>query len=206
MSPSHVCHTETANERSCGTCCCATVAAWDERMRVILDLCGGTGSWSEPYRQAGYDVRLFDLPNDVRLLKFDAGLQPHGILCAPPCTVFSYARNRYEPTDAELLAALSVVDACLRAVVMYRPKWWALENPRNKLRRYLSKPLATFKQWEYGDAADKATCLWGSFNVPMFRPAPRRKASTFRTRRQNADPEDAITPPRFARAFFEANP
>ena len=28
--------------------------------RVILDLCGGTGSWSKFYREAGYDVRVID--------------------------------------------------------------------------------------------------------------------------------------------------
>ena len=34
---------------------------------VILDLCGGTGSWSAPYREAGYDVRVVTLPDmDVR--------------------------------------------------------------------------------------------------------------------------------------------
>lgn len=26
--------------------------------KIILDLCGGTGSWSKPYRDAGYDVRF----------------------------------------------------------------------------------------------------------------------------------------------------
>jgi len=26
--------------------------------RIILDLCGGTGAWSRPYAEAGYDVRL----------------------------------------------------------------------------------------------------------------------------------------------------
>ena len=176
------------------------------RDRVILDLCGGTGAWSEPYREAGYDVHLVDLPNDVRLLKFDGRLKVHGILCAPPCTVFSYARNRYLPKDHELIDALSVVDACLRMIEIYKPKWWALENPRNKLRRYLYKPRLTFKQWEYGDAAEKPTCIWGEFNAPMFRPAKRIRASTFRTNRQNAEPLDAITPTGFARAFFEANP
>jgi len=174
--------------------------------RTILDLCGGTGSWSQPYRESGYDVHMIDLPNDVRLLKYDRALRPHGILCAPPCTVFSYARNRYEPTKTEILAALSIVDACLRAVMLYRPAWWALENPRNKIRRYLGPPRLTFSQWEYGDAAEKPTCIWGEFAAPMFQPRRRTKLSTFRTKRQNADPEDAITPPGFARAFFEANP
>lgn len=35
--------------------------------KIILDLCGGTGLWSKPYKEAGYDVRLITLPeNDVR--------------------------------------------------------------------------------------------------------------------------------------------
>lgn len=35
--------------------------------KIILDLCGGTGSWSEPYRKAGYDVHLITLPDfDIR--------------------------------------------------------------------------------------------------------------------------------------------
>ena len=25
--------------------------------KIILDLCGGTGSWSKPYKENGYDVR-----------------------------------------------------------------------------------------------------------------------------------------------------
>ena len=35
--------------------------------KIILDLCGGTGAWSKPYREAGYDVRLITLPEDVRV-------------------------------------------------------------------------------------------------------------------------------------------
>lgn len=179
---------------------------------MILDLCGGTGSWSRPYAEAdGYEVMIVDpitgnSDSDVRLLWYHEGIEPHGILCAPPCTVFSYARNRYEPSDDELISALSVVDACLRAVMIYRPKWWALENPRNKLRRYLGPPRLTFSQWEYGDCAEKPTCIWGDFNAPMFKVGKRSKPSTYKTNRENARPEDAITPPGFARAFFEANP
>src|SRR5512141_57875 len=29
---------------------------------IILDLCAGTGAWSDPYRLAGYDVRRVTLP------------------------------------------------------------------------------------------------------------------------------------------------
>lgn len=172
----------------------------------ILDLCGGTGAWSKPYKDADYDVRLIDLPDDIRLLEFDENLSIHGILAAPPCTVFSYARQRYGlPTKEELILALSIVDACLRAVLIYSPKWWALENPRNKLRKYLGSPKMVFKQWWFGDGQEKPTCIWGNFTLPFFTPGKRTKLSTFKTKKQNVDKKDAITPAGFAKAFFEAN-
>ena len=46
--------------------------------KIILDLCGGTGSWSKPYKENGYDVRVIDPQEwleddygtgDVRLFK-----------------------------------------------------------------------------------------------------------------------------------------
>lgn len=172
---------------------------------LILDLCGGTGAWSQPYRDAGYCVDVVDLPRDVRLLE-RVKVRVQGILAAPPCTVWSYARNRYEPTEAEKLASLSLVDACLRVIVAQRPAWWALENPRNKLRRYLGPARLEFYQWEYGDPGHKPTCIWGDFTVPTKQPKPRTKPSTWRTSKENARPEDAVTPPNFARAFFAANP
>jgi len=175
---------------------------------LILDLCGGTGSWSRPYLEAGYRVELIDILSgrDVRLVQRMRGV--HGILAAPVCTVQSYARNRYPPTDAELLASLSVVDACLRVVFAHRDylQWWALENPRNKLRRYLGPARLEFYQWQYGDPGHKPTCIWGDFVPPTKQPKPRTKPSTWKTKRMNAYPEDAITPAGFARAFFEANP
>lgn len=132
-----------------------------------------------------------------------------GVLAAPVCTDFSYARNRYPPSDAELLASLSLVDACVRIAWVHQQagaRWWALENPRNKLRRYLGPARLEFYQWEYGDAGHKPTCIWGDFTVPMKQPKPRTKPSTFRTQYENARPEDAVTPPNFARAFFGVNP
>jgi hypothetical protein len=104
------------------------------------------------------------------------------------------------------VAALSIVDACLRAVLLYRPVWWALENPRAKLRWFLDQPKLEFYQWEYGDAPHKPTCIWGDFAIPKKASGVRTKPSTFKSSRQNADPEDAVTPLGFAKAFFEANP
>jgi hypothetical protein len=178
-------------------------------MWVILDLCGGTGAWSQPYRDAGYCVEVVDIHNgrDARLVQQMRGVW--GVLAAPVCTVFSYARNRYEPTEAEYLEALSLVDACLRIAwvhMQHGAQWWALENPRNKLRRYLGPARLEFYQWEYGDSGHKPTCIWGDFTIPPKRPGRRTKPSTFRTQFENASPEDAITPPGFAQAFYAANP
>lgn len=175
---------------------------------LILDLCGGTGAWSKPYSDAGYAVEIIDPAvntGDVRLLHYKRA-PIHGILAAPPCTVFSYARNRYPPSDSEILAALSVVDSCLRIIAVQRPVWWALENPRNKLRRYLGPARLEFYHWEYGDAAHKPTCIWGEFVPPMKQAKARTKPSTYKTRQENASPSDAITPSGFAQAFFAVNP
>lgn len=175
--------------------------------KIIFDLCGGTGAWSKPYVKASYDVRIIDFPDDVRLLEFDPDIDVHGILAAPPCTIFSYARQRYGlPKQDELIHALSVVDACLRAVMIYKPKWWALENPRNKLRRYLGQPRMIFRQWWFGDGQDKPTCLYGDYTIPKYDPGRRTKSSTFKTSTQNTHKTDAITPAAFARAFFKENP
>lgn len=35
--------------------------------KIILDLCGGTGSWARPWKEAGYEVITITLPDyDVR--------------------------------------------------------------------------------------------------------------------------------------------
>ena len=66
--------------------------------KVILDLCGGTGSWSNPYKNAGYDVRLVTLPeNDVR--DYIPPKNVYGILAAPPCDQFSFAKTTGNPRN-----------------------------------------------------------------------------------------------------------
>lgn len=177
---------------------------------MILDLCGGTGSWSAPYRAAGYEVLLVDLEQgqDVRLLELPAYV--HGILAAPPCTHFSASGARWWKAKGPtaLLESLSVVDACLRIIHMTRPKWWALENPVGRLRRYLGPPTYTFNPCDHGDPYTKKTLLWGEFNLPKKTPVPPTEGS--KMLRLSPSPDRwklrSATPPGFARAFFEANP
>lgn len=175
--------------------------------RIILDLCGGTGAWSKPYADAGYDVRNITLPPDIRLCC--PPLTAYGILAAPPCTHLSGSGARWwaEKGERALLDALSLVDACLRFVAICRPAFWALENPVGRLIHYLGKPKMYFDPCDYGDPWTKKTCLWGNFNEPQKNPIRPQKPNPI----WNESPSGhrgrkrSITPPGFARAFFEAN-
>lgn len=195
-------------------------------MKVILDLCGGTGAWSAPYRDAGYDVRLITLPShDVRLYKPPDDV--HGMFAAPPCTMFAISGARWKRTEAQMIDALSVVDACLRIIMTCNPVWWALENPVGKLIHYIGKWRYTFQPYEYGDPWTKRTCIWGKHHIPKKTPVAPVGQWTGRSDTKGIVdhpeflPPDwvhklppskdrvllrSITPPGFARAFFEANP
>lgn len=220
---------------------------------MILDLCGGTGAWSRPYREAGYIVHVITLPTyDVTKVEFgtyamefirqdvhyrDTLTVPYenvyGILAAPPCTEFSFARtNGKNPTNFR--EGMKTVDACLRIIweCKYKAwdngkingfKFWALENPNGYLRHFLGQPAYNFQPWEYGDPYTKSTDLWGKFNIPEKSPVELDTTQKKQSHRNLRDlppiPEDyvipkntskraaarAITPAGFAEAFFKAN-
>lgn len=179
-------------------------------MMTILSLFDHSGVWSQPYRDAGYDVLQYDIKHgrDVRLIE---NLGPvRGILAAPPCTEFSASGARWwaGKPDALLVDALALVDAVFRLVWVHRPQWWALENPVGRLKRWLGPPRMYFNPCDFGDPYTKKTGLWGEFNPPAKRPVEPVEGS--KLHRLPPSPERAelrsVTPPGFARAFFEANP
>lgn len=190
-------------------------------MPTILSLCDLTGNWSRPYEEAGYRVVRVDLGRgeDVRLLRrLDEPV--HGILAAPPCTHFarSGAWKWAEKGEPAILEGLAIVDACLRAVAIYRPAWWALENPIGRLQDYLGPPAWKFDPHQFGDNFSKRTWLWGHFTppTPLFsaqarkavavalvgRPGGRDRTTLLGGRNRAAR---SATPEGFARAFFEVN-
>lgn len=217
--------------------------------RIIIDLCGGTGAWSKPYREAGYDVRLITLPQyDVTKVEFGSyGMEfirqdvhyhetltvlyeeVYGILAAPPCTEFSVAKNG-SPTPRNLEEGMIPVRACMNIIWQCHlhgsPKFWALENPRGLLRRFLGRPKFTFQQWEFGDPGVKPTDIWGYFNEPKCTHLSMPDGITKRYKSGKVNtfaydfpkcPEEykhlnldraalrAITPPGFVQAFYRAN-
>lgn len=206
--------------------------------KIILDLCGGTGSWSEPYRKAGYEVHVITLPSyDILATTWDTTHlwfmptdgkhvlkipinQVHGILAAPPCTMFSRARTTAK-TPRDFDGAISVVRACFGIVWTCRSagrlEFWALENPMGLLRQFIGNPSYSFRGWEFGDDHVKFTDLWGYFNRPTNKRGARapifdrkkwalaKKPKKYQGVKLSRADVRAITPRYFAQAFFKAN-
>lgn len=186
--------------------------------KIILDLCGGTGVWSKPYANAGYDVRLITLPEDVR--DYIPPQRVYGILAAPPCTMFSLARTTAK-TPRDFIGGLHPVDACIRIAFTTCPIFFALENPVGLLSKWIGRPRYIFDPWWFGDAWTKKTALWGWFNNPKRKyyrtkdvmttkqiedcKINNRKLPSIRNITRQSD-KRAITPAGFAEAFFGANP
>lgn len=126
---------------------------------VILDLCGGTGSWSKPFLEDGFEVINVTLPQmDImrttfhghHLIQFRNSKDEvvnvvsvndiYGVLAAPPCTMFSDART-HAKTPRDLRGGMAIVNKCLEIIqfIQYHTtndqskvsplKFWALENP-----------------------------------------------------------------------------
>ncbi len=173
--------------------------------------CPEIQEWKQsPYLHGmpGQDVRLLELPREP----------VHGIFAAPPCTVFASSGARWKRTPEQMGEGLSIVDACLRLVLICRPVWWALENPAGILHRWIGPPAFRFHPWQYGDAYTKLTCLWGSFTPPLPLFATQTPVEPARVCAQGSWIQSlggksertkelrSATPPGFARAFFQANP
>jgi len=148
------------------------------KKKIILDLCGGTGSWSLPYKEAGFKVINVEIKEGLDVKTYDPPKNVYGILAAPPCPMFSFARtNAKKPRDTR--QGLELVQHCLRIIwecqhrldsdqQKYPPlKFWALENPYyGMLSWFLGKPAFVFNPFEFGHNYQKRTSVWGHFNEP----------------------------------------
>lgn len=185
--------------------------------KLVFDLCSGTGSWSRPYADAGYTVVQVDISHGQSVHDFleevDEWPQPRGILAAPPCTEFAVSGARWwavKPSHL-LSEAVDVVRDCLQIIRKASPIWWALENPVGRIARCvpeLGRPSLVFDPCDYGDPYTKKTQLFGRFVVPKTTAVPPQPKSPIHYMPPSADRARlrSITPPGFARAFFEANP
>lgn len=166
----------------------------------VLDLFSGLNGWGDPWRERGHDVIGLDLDRklpatihaDIRTWDPQTlPWRPDVILASPPCEGFSVmtiGRNWHGPgclkacgehvdqapknADAEL--ALQLVERALEVIDELQPRYWVMENPRDKLRVLpVMRGLERVTVWycRYGERRAKPTDLWGGF-PPSWRPEP----------------------------------
>ena len=188
----------------------------DNENKIILDLCGGTGAWSKSYSDAGYCVLNITLPEyditDERIVEWLCNdLNPYGILFATDCTCWANSGSRWfwNRITAEVWESMRIFFKGYRIIMAHELflSFWVIENPVGKLRSFLGKPELIFDPCDYGDPYTKKTCLWGKFNIPLKKPVePIEGSKTAKYPPSEKRVElRAITPPGFAKAFFEAN-
>lgn len=154
-------------------------------MKIILDLCGGTGAWSRPYKDAGYDVRVITLPEysvsdwwiasgNLRfrlnspkkdgMMYMEVPIKDiYGILAAPPCTKFSRAAANIPKKDRDFTGGMVTVRACLDIIYAVQEQnyaslqFWCLENPDGYLTQFIGSPPYSFQPWKFGQTDFRAT-------------------------------------------------
>lgn len=185
---------------------------------AIISLFDFSGNWSQPYKLAGYEVFQVDIKHDIDILeitKEDLPNDVYGILAAPPCTDFAGSGAQYwkaKDADGRTTFSLSLIDKTLEIISWYPElKFWALENPVGRLptlRPQLGKPWYFQPHW-YGDPWTKKTGLWGTFNRDLPRnevkPDPNSWIMKLGGKSERTKELRSMTPPGFAKAFFEAN-
>jgi len=195
-----------------------------ERRRAILDLCGGTGAWSAPFRSLGYETYVVDVDGFhdpdfcmsvqtfLQKIRQDSIYLPPVdiVLAAPPCTHFTNASARLWPEyDRKGLTRQSIdtVLTCLNIIDLLAPRAWALENPRGRLRYFIGLPSWNFQPFLYGDPWSKETHIWGTARKPTMTSRVQVLPMLARLGGKSAKvkTERSRTPPGFARAFAAEN-
>jgi len=184
-------------------------------MKNILSLFDYSGSWSKPYKEAGYNVTQIDIKLGLDILEYDYHLDSvYGILAAPPCTDFSLAGSRYfkqKDADGRTAKSVQLVHKTLEVIKHYQPHFWVVENPMSRIHKLvpeLGEIKYKFQPYHHGDPWQKMTWLWGEFNIPERHEVENtqgriiwkvggasEKTKEFRS----------MTPMGFAQDFFEAN-
>lgn len=157
----------------------------DNKKNIILDLCGGTGAWSKPYKDAGYDVRVITLPeysvsdwwvsNETIHFRKNENKKDgmgsldiligdiYGILAAPPCTKFSRAAANIPKKERDFVAGMKAVRECFDIIWVVQENngsglaFWALENPDGYLQQFIGRPPYSFQPWKFGETDFRAT-------------------------------------------------
>lgn len=160
----------------------------------VLDLFSGLGGFSQAFLDRGHSVWRIDnddkfiraentvIADVLRLSRFSIELAGPWdvILASPPCEAFSvmcigknWTRD-HQPKTEKARVALSLVKHALALIEELKPRYWAVENPRGKLRRLIGMPTDTTWWCQWKDRRAKPTDLWGIIPKSML-PLPKCK-------------------------------
>lgn len=180
---------------------------------TILDLAGGTGSWSNPWKKTHKVINAtlpeYDL-TDLKTVEYLQHLNNiFGIFFACPCTVWSSAGNKYfqQRDPYQLYEHIRIFMGGYRIIQAHKPIFWVIENPVGKMKYLLGKHQATFHPYHYGDPYRKLTLLWGDFIMPAKQIAYEltKMRRQWRGYKKYHNETRSITPAGFAKAFYMVN-
>ena len=189
--------------------------------KVLLSLFDYSGQWSAPFAEIAEVIRV-DIKSGTDILQWDYRQIENvvGILAAPPCTDFSVSGAQYWPAkdaDGRTEKSVLLVKKTMEIIDYFSPKFWAMENPVGRIDKVVpelkNKRLLSFNPCDYGDPYTKKTILWGQFNPMLVKSpvAPIRACSqgswlqTLGGKSEKTKGLRSVTPPGFAKAFFEAH-
>lgn len=168
--------------------------------KKILSLFDYTGTWPQPYKEAGYEVICLDIKNGDDVFDVDAEWVEkngpfQGIMAAVPCTDFSVSGAQYWPAkdeDGRTEQSVALLNKTLQVIKLANPEWWVIENPVGRIKNWIGKPKLYFNPCDFGgylaegekthdmapaqDAYTKKTGLWGNFNEPKKIPVEPQKS------------------------------
>ena len=197
--------------------------------KIVISLFDLSGTWSQPWVDAGYQVFRFDIQADPyfgdinnfsveffnELFACFDGLDVHAILAACPCTDFAVSGARHftaKDADGRTLSSIELVYQTLRTIEFFKPNIWAIENPVGRIASLtgLSPWRLSFDPFHFGDTYTKKTLLWGRFNADLpiapVEPIEGSKMHKLYGGKSLATKNArSVTPVGFAYSFFMAN-
>ncbi|MBY6105037.1 PLxRFG domain-containing protein [Ferrimonas balearica] len=157
--------------------------------KTVISLFDSTGTWSQPWADAGFNVVQFDLNilgghgwemdlndltiDELQAMGFEGDMDDiYGILAACPCTDFAQVGEQHKPgkrLNGDIERSIDLVSMTKALVGRYAPKFWAVENPNGDIQKRGRLPdwRMRFSPENFGDPYSKVTSLWGVFNTDL---------------------------------------
>lgn len=156
----------------------------------VLGLYSGRQSWEKPFIEAGHDVETLDIVPKFKCtytmdaLQFTPKKHYNVILCSPPCTYFSVARQVFNNTEKattpeQMELSKAWFQKAIDVITEVKPDYFLIENPSWIRGARSFFPSFINPSWRgspfiqpqridycmYGCTSMKPTDLWT--NIPM---------------------------------------